>query len=243
MGKLITFGCSHTQGYYYTEGQGMIPTYNAYYRYCGNILPPIWPEILADKLQLDLLNLGEGGAGNDSIFRIFGLNIDKIEKGDTVIYQIGQNVRIPYAVEGAMVDLLVGTTKDAWNYEDVTFDQTQGFFINRDREQWTKSVLLSYIKIVDEVVRNRGANLWFWGDDTKVVSILPTIKELWDIITVKRWIKKPGEALLSYLGENYTNVRIVQETNGVIDDAHMGRYGHELQADYMYSFIDKFNLE
>jgi hypothetical protein len=240
MSKLITFGCSHTQGYYYKELQGLIPSYNAYYKYHGNMLPPIWPEILADKLQLDLLNLGKGGAGNDSIFRIFGLNIDKIEKGDTVIYQIGQNVRIPHAVGESMLDLLVGTSKDKWRYEDVTFEQTQGFFINRDRDPWTKSVLLSYIKIVDEVVRNKGANLWFWGDDSRIVSMIPAVRELWNIIGRERWIKKPGEPLLSYLIDHYDNATIEQETNGAIYDVHMGKYGHELQANYMYNFIDEF---
>ena len=90
------------------------------------------------------------------------------------------------------------------------------------------------------MVRNKGANLWFWGDDSKIVSMIPTVKELWNIIGKERWIKKPGEPLLSYLVDNYDNATIAQETNGTIDDAHMGKYGHELQANYMYNFIDEF---
>lgn len=240
MSKLITFGCSHTQGYYYISGPGAISNYNKYYDYHNREFPPTWPMILADKLGLKLLNLGKGGIGNDSIFRTFGLNIDKIEKGDTVVYQIGQNIRIPFAADGCMLDLLVGTNKDHWNSEDIPFEHARSFFLNRDSDQWTKIVLLAYVKVVDSIVRSKGANLWFWGDDSTVTATIPSVEELWSIIGVHRWIKKPGESLLAYLSSEYNDARIKQETKGLIDDSHMGKYGHELQASYMYNFIEQY---
>ena len=73
-----------------------------------------------------------------------------------------------------------------------------------------------------------------------VVKRLKENGEIRSLIGDHRWIKEPGEALLSYLNVKYDNARIVQETKGAIDDAHMGKYGHQYQANYMYNFIKQY---
>ena len=141
--KLITFGCSHTEGYYFIDGMGDIPSYTQYYNYHNGVFPPKWPDILAEKLGLECINLGQGGAGNDSINRIFNLNLDLIQKNDIIIYQIGQAIRIPFAQEGRIGDLLVGISKEHWPSEDIGHQDARTFFINRDRPEWLSLIHIS----------------------------------------------------------------------------------------------------
>lgn len=80
MNKLWTFGDS------FTAGHGCIPEYEYYEKYhkegCN-----IWPQHLADELNLELINLGKSGASNDQIIDLIITNYDDISTNDTVIIQ------------------------------------------------------------------------------------------------------------------------------------------------------------
>ena len=60
--KLITAGCSWTQGF------KMLPSDSPPY-ISGDLGPP-WPELLAQKLDMECINLGKGGVGNEYIFSV-----------------------------------------------------------------------------------------------------------------------------------------------------------------------------
>ena len=53
MKKLIVSGCSYVDNYARTIGLDEWP---------------IWPELLADRLDMELINLGKSGQGNEYIY-------------------------------------------------------------------------------------------------------------------------------------------------------------------------------
>ena len=69
MATLWTFGDSMTAGY--TEGSGWADKYIEWKGY----KPKIYPEIISDKLGMELKNLAKGGYDNYSIFETLCANV------------------------------------------------------------------------------------------------------------------------------------------------------------------------
>ena len=84
MNKLYTFGCSYTEGF---SEFFKSPMYLKYKEFNGGVFPKSWPDILAEKLKFDLVNYGEGAAGNQQIFNIFSKKCRELQKGDIVIIE------------------------------------------------------------------------------------------------------------------------------------------------------------
>jgi len=61
MGRLVTFGCSNTYG------EGLPDTWNTTWRWEGQPSKFAWPQVLADKMNLECVNMGEGGVSNKYI--------------------------------------------------------------------------------------------------------------------------------------------------------------------------------
>lgn len=75
MNKLYAFGCSYTYG----------DETDMYYRDPLKPSADAWPQLLADKMELDCINLGVSGASNDLIFKNTLEKINEIENNDLVI--------------------------------------------------------------------------------------------------------------------------------------------------------------
>jgi hypothetical protein len=84
------FSIKQTDSYYYK-------TYHNYY----NANKKIWPEIVSDYLNLNLINCGENGISNQTIFDLLMVNLDKFKEGDIVIVQTSVSGRFdfPFAKE------------------------------------------------------------------------------------------------------------------------------------------------
>ena len=68
MNNLWVFGCSQVNGKYNVQSDN-----------------ERWPEILANKLNLKIKNMGESGAGNDLILKNVLLNYNNIKENDVVL--------------------------------------------------------------------------------------------------------------------------------------------------------------
>jgi hypothetical protein len=75
METLYTFGCSYTYG----------DETSQYYIDSSKPSSTAWPSLLADRLNLDCVNLGVSGSSNDFILKTVLLNLDRISKNDTVV--------------------------------------------------------------------------------------------------------------------------------------------------------------
>jgi hypothetical protein len=97
MNKLWTFGDS------FTFGHGCRPFINdinqkenlTFVKYI-NFLRPIWAEHVANKLNLELINLGVNGLTNDYILDNILNQITNFKTGDTIIIQISTSVRYEF---------------------------------------------------------------------------------------------------------------------------------------------------
>ena len=89
MTRLITFGCSYTQGigldgldwkahlYYDSPRESVLKI--------QSVNKDAWPHLLADKLGLECINLGRGGSGPKYVFQM--IREFKFQKTDIVVIQ------------------------------------------------------------------------------------------------------------------------------------------------------------
>jgi len=122
MSKLWTFGDS------FTFGHGCIPIidetkngtyYKTFLEYI-DLSKPIWPEIVAETFNLELVNKGVNGISNDRIFDYVLKNITEFQPNDCVIIQISTSYRFefPFAKERNLFGVIKGTKDELYEYND-----------------------------------------------------------------------------------------------------------------------------
>ena len=81
--KLLVFGCSYSDKSYVEITTKSEKLKEHMYDNQGNLTEPFdfWPEMLADKLEMDLLNFAQCGFGNDGIHSTF---MDEITRQDNI---------------------------------------------------------------------------------------------------------------------------------------------------------------
>ena len=81
--KLLVFGCSYSDKRYVELTTKSAKLKDHMYDNNGNLTKPFdfWPEMVANKLDMDLLNFAQCGFGNDGIHSTF---IDEITKHDNI---------------------------------------------------------------------------------------------------------------------------------------------------------------
>lgn len=145
MGRLVTFGCSLTFGYALSDTWPYREIYNA-----SNLA---WPGVLGSKLNLEVVNKGNPGAGQTEIFS--NVLDFKFEPDDTVITM--------------------------WSYFDRLefykfLEPSKGLRILQDHSSYRNFVILSDKYRTDIARRNwliiQHASLYFKEKNMKHVSIL-----------------------------------------------------------------------
>jgi hypothetical protein len=145
MGRLVTFGCSLTFGYALSDTWPYREIYNA-----SNLA---WPGVLGSKLNLEVVNKGNPGAGQTEIFS--NVLDSKFEPDDTVITM--------------------------WSYFDRLefykfLEPSKGLRILQDHSSYRNFVILSDKYRTDIARRNwliiQHASLYFKEKNMKHVSIL-----------------------------------------------------------------------
>ena len=123
MGKLWTFGDSFTEGhgcnYGVNNNFSNINKNSYYYKKYGEYIDfnkKIWPELLSDLLNLELVNLGRNGLSNEWIADNIITNIKKISVNDIVILQTSTSGRydFPFLKEKS----ILGSPKNGESIKD-----------------------------------------------------------------------------------------------------------------------------
>jgi hypothetical protein len=122
MSKLWTFGDS------FTFGHGCRPildeskeaVYHKTFLDYIDLSKPIWPEIVAETFNLDLINKGVNGITNDRIFDYVLKNITEFEPNDCVIIQISTSSRFdfPFAKERNLFGSIKDSKDDLYEYNN-----------------------------------------------------------------------------------------------------------------------------
>lgn len=213
MSTLWTLGDSHTAGHGSTPG----------FEYCDNYRKEgdrIWPQHLAERMGMELSNIGENGCSNDTIIDRVIEYWDSFKEGDTVIIgkTYGHRLDIPNPKPSPKREWLsifyhwvqwtqTDPTKKDWR-EMITeegFNSLQSYI-----ENWRFNPLydVRYMRIFthyQKILNDRGVRCIIWDCEIDLVS-LPTIRHA---------------------------------TKGEIDDGHLSFEGHKIWADRLYKRINK----
>ena len=168
MNKLFVFGCSFTKGNGCLEGE----PYTLKYKKSDKDL--IWPEILAEELNLKLYNFGEPGKSNGGIIDSIIENFELIQKDDFVLIQ----KTFPYRFEAAFrqpkslqhkLFTVTPHTYDLLLYEGYSKEESNALCmvsVINDNIAFSKKTegLFNFIK---KSILNKGARvcmIWDWMD-------------------------------------------------------------------------------
>jgi hypothetical protein len=97
----------HTFGDSFTFGHGCVEncTFNGYYAY-KNDNDDIWPNYLAKKLGMNVINYGKSGFCNEQIFDSIVRNFDSIQENDIVIIEKTYHNRLSVPTDSEWVSAL-----------------------------------------------------------------------------------------------------------------------------------------
>lgn len=232
---LWAFGCSFTAEYHPLNNTPP-NNYDLYREFRGGNLPPVWPTLLSKKLKFNLKNLGKGASSNDTIFKTFCDNVSDIQEDDIVIIGWTQVLRAVMANTTGEVnhlqDVLVSNDYPEWDRRWLDY-----YFINRSSPAWNEQ-LISYTRIINELSKVKKFKVLYWSSDKTIFEyFLENFKKFNNVNFLYRKNTYNFIDILLSCRDDGIKVQIVDETNGLIEDAHMGEAGHKKQSELLYTHL------
>ena len=203
MGTVWTFGDSLTEGF--KSGETWAKTYVEWKGY----VPMTYGEIIANKLNFELINLGKGGLDNYSILECFIKNIEKIKKNDIVILGWSDVGRFRLATKNDTWISLVPNFTNLTNMENISLNTINEMSVNRLSKVYIEELNI-WINFFNHVIRDFQVISWSNFNLGKLDSIF---------IHGVEQIKK--------------------ETNGEINDWHFSEKGQKQLAETLLDEIKK----
>ncbi len=245
MRTLWTFGCSFTAPYYPIDNPDLQSNYDLYKKWRGGNLPKIWPTLLSEKIGYNLINRGVGGSSNYLILNQFLEVASEIKKEDILIFGWTQMSRFQLV---NMEENVFNQILPAVNYfpgVDVDINSINQIFVNRTNPIWNEE-LIKWIYFFNLFTNNIGAHIFHWTSDVNTTKYLME-KYSWDhrFILPKKVKFNEDLDLLGEIGnlvntEDKLIAKIIEETNGEVNDGHFGEFGHKSQCEHFYNYISNF---
>lgn len=218
MPKLYVFGCSYSAAYEHKNIGG--PSIKEYYDFRGGNFPITWSELLANDLNLELVNTAKWGADNYEIFEKFCKKSAEFEENDIVL--IGwtdvNRFRLYNQKYKSLRSVNIWTTS-LNDYENISQQTINEIIVNRSNELWIDEIR-SWMLIINELSKKTKFIVYHWSffNDMMEFNILNVLLES---------------------GAEF----ITEETNGLINNAHMGEKGHIRQFEYFKNLITNRTLK
>jgi hypothetical protein len=232
MNKLFTFGCSYTAGY----DENISSNYKRYKEYKG-YFPKVWAEILAELLFLELMNYGMGASGNNEIFITFCQKCNDFKKGDIVIVEWTFMERYRLANGNNQYDWIrLGPGKIVES--KISQNTHDEIIINRTLRPYIYEIY-DYMKIMDKLSELVGFKLYYWGFNENLIYNLNKEALIQEKFLLCQKMKDRHHHCFRVAHDNGSQT-ISEETNGLIDDSHMGEKGHKVLAELFYDHIINF---
>jgi lysophospholipase L1-like esterase len=209
MSNLFAFGCSLTYGQSLSDcwtnkkiPYGPVPSKQA------------WPQLLADKLNLNCINLSAPGASNKQILNQIDEVVDKISVNDVVFVK--------------------WTFHDRWGVKDLAhkkqwrqivrphvewYKWIKMFFTNEDA-YWINSILIDYTSYL---FKERNIKHYYLYTDKELPSMLKC--------KISRFVKDGSINLIRY------------DYPPALDDSHPGQEAHKVFAETIYKNIKDLKNE
>ena len=235
MGTLWTFGCSFTAEWY-PVGYENPSTYDEYKKFKGGTLPDVWPIILGKKLNYDVRNCAFGGSSNYNILKQFINAIDSINEGDMLIFGWTSLLRF-CAVSESEYKIIEMLPKQSYHV-NVGFSKTtiDEILINRTNPLWAEEVQ-NWIKFINDYCRLKNVDVFNWNSDTLLFDEDSKFIDDKKYILPPKGIETKSMSMIYYFSNNFGTIQ--DETDGKINDLHLGEFGHIKQAEYFYNHIKK----
>jgi len=258
---LYCFGDSYTEGY--KNDMGFWP-YDAYRKYLGlddpKDMPPLWSDLLGDKLGIESYNYGKGGASNhETLLRICEHSY-KFKKDDIVIINWTYIQRCLWVINEEGIEDYDNHITSASPHQAEHYDR-DGLFkdaydiiaINRMHYAWTHEII-AYEKLINTLSKSIGFTVYYWFADDYLFKNFFKINDLNqekyilnDLISNYVETEYDPESphtefcciMFNILGK-YGAKTIYQDSEGAgFDTMHLGGTGHKVQAEMFYSYITK----
>lgn len=208
--KLYVLGDSFS-ALYFTQPDIDSP-YERYRKYRGGTLPKTWSELLSEEIDFPLVNLAEAGSSNYQIWDTFCEISQKIERGDYLFIGWTDTMRFRMYSEKTKKFEKSNILTDRHLFNDISENTINEMVANRANDYWTIEIY-NWEKIIRRMSEIIGFTYYPWSffNQFPDYNILPTLF-------------------------NLGATRIAEETNGEVNDMHLGEIGHQIQSKY---FLDK----
>ena len=197
-----------------------------------------WSELLAKKLNYNLINRARGGNSNYQIFQDFCDNCHLIKENDIVIIGWGLIQKFRISENNMFLNISPGNNRSFKNISKSTIDsvlknRSEVSFINEKRiDRWAYEVY--YWETATQVLsKNKKFKVFFWSTEEPRLIYC----ESDECKSNKNYLcKESKKPLIHYLREKGCS-SIADETNNLIGDSHFGKNGHKLQSEIFYNEI------
>jgi len=228
MNTLFTFGCSYTADFETNK----VSNYFEYKNYRGGTYPKSWPTLLSEKIGMDIKNYGICGAGNQSIFEQFCIHSDEIKENDVVIigWSFVHRYRWAhldsdnwfYMGAGPIID--INLAQDNETHEKIILNRTNNLYVDE---------VFNYIKFIDVFSKSKNFKVFYWFSDERLTKKLNE-----NTLNKNNFILWKDNMFQTIYDKGGKNIR--QETNGNINDIHLGESGHQIQSNIIYDYIKQY---
>ena len=219
MNTLWAFGDSFTESY--NPEQTVVHWRHEYMNWKGYIIK-VYPELIAEKLNLKLVNKAIGGCDNSHIFEEFCKVCNKIKKEDIVIFgwTNQQRFRLP-------------NKRKEWAFFNPQASNLNGFFAHKSLNTF------DYLseKTIQEILLIRDSNKCI----DELCSWINLINCFLKDVNVIHWSwdlrnNMCGRILISKQYE-----KIKDETNDVVSDGHWSENGQKEFSEYLINKLIKID--
>lgn len=242
--KLFVFGCSNS-AQYHTETL----EYRQYRDFRKGEFPPTWSELLSNKLKCELYNHAIPGSGNDSIRMEFVKNVRDINENDIVI--IGWTFIERY--------MWVNRITNEWDHYqhmhtdkmDITINTHQEIIFHRAHNPsnyLNVKHIYEWMDMINYIAMKVNFKIYYWDCDGRILTPYYMYIGNNPIILNENRLRFSDKLLVreeDLQGTIFDYVRInngkkiIEETNGLVNDHHWGQSGHEVLAESFFNRITK----
>jgi hypothetical protein len=237
---LYTFGCSFTEdfkSFFESEFDTLRKRYMV--NHLNGAVPKSWPEVLSEKLNMNLVNRAavhghqyenhREGNCNSSIFNNICHMCDEFKKGDVVIVEWSFMVRFKWATDWGMITILPNQSPKSLINENVA----EEIIVNRYNKVWVDELFVM-MKMLNKLSESIGFDIYYWTVDNEILN-----HKMKTIVNDQRWLLSDqimNKYYFSLINDN-GGFSISDETNGTIDDTHLGVTGHNVLSNLFYDYI------
>lgn len=255
MKTLHLFGDSYTEGHLLQCGHTL---YDDWKQYRNKDLPLCWGDLLSSKLNMTMNNRAVAGMSNVEIFQTVCRHSDEFDKDDIVIvgWTYSQRFRWAYWCDKNNVYKWKRLSANPENSEYISESTRMDIAINKTLPPYIEEVY-EQEKLINELSKLKGFQLFFWSADVDIINNLPTEKlfnknyllhhEINDLmghsnVGGKRFARTEFRKTIFDVIFNHGGDTIFEETNGEVEDGHLGEKGHMVQYELFYKYIKENSL-